>query len=312
MLQKEEKLEQIEIQKKQSSQQKEELKQFQEIKDQLNQTNIQSEPSRIQSPLLGFEQNSNPQDQFNNNNNSTQSNIVQIDKRFLLPQDANYITYLSENTKLLKEKYVQHCMDSLQSIQEFVINQGLSRQKKQSNFRQNDQSSNKKNKHIHINDLSLQNSEQFQQPNFQETSQKKQSISSSKDNIQKIKEDPQFKEKFSIIQKILEYLKLFEIQSSTKKISILEDALIVGQVFLQLSDQRKTLQEYYIDIQRNYNYQRSFSAFQTRIKVQRNLYKEWTLENLEQLLKVLQDYPQKALQDLTLIQNNNIKIPSLD
>ncbi|CAD8147310.1 unnamed protein product [Paramecium pentaurelia] len=312
MSQKDEKLEQIEIQKKQSSLQKEELKQFEEIKEQFNQTNIQSEPSRIQSPLLAFELNSNNQDQFNNNNNSTQSNIVQIDKRFLLPQDANYITYLSENTKLLKEKYVQHCMDSLQSIQEFVINQGLSRQKKQSNFRKNDQSSNQKKKYIHINDLSLQNSEQFQQPNFQETSQKKQSISSSKDNIQKIKEDPQFKEKFSITQKILEYLKLFEIQSSTKKISILEDALILSLVFLQLSDQRKTLQEYYIDIQRNYNYQRSFSAFSTRIKVQRNLYKDWTLENLYQLLKVLQDYPQKALQDLTLIQNNNIKIPSLD
>ncbi|CAK82033.1 unnamed protein product (macronuclear) [Paramecium tetraurelia] len=306
MSQQDERSEEIEDFKKPSQFQSEEQRNLQEITEQFNHVNIQSAPSGVQSPQLASELHSHRQDQ---SNNSPQSNFIKIDKRFLLPEQANYITYLSDNTKMLKEKYVEHCMDSLQSIQDFVLSQGLSRKKQQSYCQKNDQSSQLNNQPPHIMDLSLQNSGQFQKINLGETSQKKQSTNS-KSNIKKLKEDPQFQEKLFFVFQILDHLKKFEIQSSSKKISILEDSLIVCFVFLQLSNESKSLQEQYDYIQKHYNYQRSFQAFSTRIKVQRNLYQQWTLEKLEQLLKVLQRYPKKDLEDLTLIYHHNIKIPT--
>ncbi|CAD8152177.1 unnamed protein product [Paramecium pentaurelia] len=303
MSQQDEKQDEIEDNQKKRILLSEEHKRFQEIADLFNQTIIQGNQSRIQSPLLNSEIYSNHLKQFNKDSN--QSNIVQIDKRFLLPEDANYITYLSENSKLLKEKYVQHCMDSVQSIQEFVLNQRSRRKNKYSNFEKNDV--------IDLpqvnNQINLQNIQQCQQLISEVNSSKKLS-NSNKPNIQKLYEDPELKEKFSIVSKILEILnEKKKIQSTSQKISILEDALILCLVFLQLSNFRQGQQEWYSFIQKNYNYQRSFQSFVTRIKVQRNLYDQWTLQNLDQLYKVLKEYPIDLLENLPLIQQNSITLP---
>ncbi|CAD8052702.1 unnamed protein product [Paramecium primaurelia] len=280
----------------------EEHKGFQEIADLFNKTIIQGNQSRVQSPLQNSEIYSNHIKQFNDSN---QSNIVQIDKRFLLPEDANYITYLSENSKLLKEKYVQHCLDSVQSIQEFVLNQRSRRKNKYSNFEKKDVI----DLHQVNNQINQQNIKQCQQLISEVNSSKKLS-NSSNPNIQKLYEDPELQEKFSIVSKILEILnEKKKIQSTSQKISILEDALILCLVYLQLSNLRQGQQEWYSFIQKNYNYQRSFQSFVTRIKVQRNLYDQWTLQNLNQLYKVLKEYPIDLLENLTLIQQNSITLP---
>ncbi|CAD8060149.1 unnamed protein product [Paramecium sonneborni] len=285
-----------------------ERKEILDITEQFQKTNIKDDPSEIQSPLWVSEFYKKSLNELNNSPNP--QNIIQIDKRFLLPHEAKFITFLSENTKLVKEKYAEYLVDGLQSFQQYVQTQSQNRKKKQSNFiNDDDESVNLKFQTPQINELYSQTQKNSKQLKFQEIINQQQSISSYKANIQKIKEDPLFQQKFTVTQKILETLSKFEIQSSTKKVSILEDALILCQLFQKLANEDKKLIEQYIFIQENYNYKRSFQAFSTRIKIVRNLYREWTLENLEQLLRVLKEFPKKILLEKTLIQQNSIKIP---
>ncbi|CAD8058262.1 unnamed protein product [Paramecium sonneborni] len=305
-----EKYDLIENFQKLSQTQSNEQNRIQDITDQFNKVNIQSDPQKNQSSHKTSEFFQNPLNQLDSS--SIQSNIIQVDKRYLFPEHTNIVTYLSENTKFIKEKYVEHCMDNLQSIQEFVENHRQNKKKQQSNFtKKKDDNSNQKITNIQITEFNQQTSQNVTQPDFQEMSHQQNSINKNKPNIIKFKEDPLFQQKFTVTQKILQTLSKFDIQSSTKKVSFLEDALIICLVFQKLQDENNRSQDQYIYIQQQHNYQRSFSAFATRIKVVRNLYHEWTLENLEYILRVLRELPKKTLQDYTLIQQNSIKLPKI-